>query len=176
MSRSTVIRHQNLTEGVKDEHLPQSRFSGKPDDAVRTNLVCKLVIEQRFARLSAIVAQRAGLSRTSASTGSGKGLGKREMAAVHLDAMDRTSIEAMIEHTRATWGALHVLHNNVGGTDVSRDTTLTGMDWSCWDGAINLNLTSTAYAPASPIPLTPPPSQTRSKALPMANAREATAM
>ena len=50
MSRATVIRHQNRTAGVKDEHLPQSRFSGKPDDAVRTNLVCKLVIGHGFAR------------------------------------------------------------------------------------------------------------------------------
>src|SRR5258706_10951395 len=74
-------------------------------------------------------------------------------SAVHLDAMDRASIEAMIEHTRSTWGALHVLHNNGGGTAVARDTTLTGMDWSCWDGRINLNLTSTAYACPCAIPL-----------------------
>jgi NAD(P)-dependent dehydrogenase (short-subunit alcohol dehydrogenase family) len=74
-------------------------------------------------------------------------------SAVRLDATDRASIEAMIEHTRLTWGALHVLHNNAGGTDVARDTTLTGMDWSCWEGAINLNLTSTVYACRCAIPL-----------------------
>ena len=74
-------------------------------------------------------------------------------SAVRLDATDRVSIEAMIEHTRTTWGALHVLHNNVGGTDVSRDTSLVEMDWSCWDGAINLNLTSTVYACRCAIPL-----------------------
>ena len=50
MSRAAVIRHQNLTAGVKHEDLPQSRFSGKPDNAVRTNLVCKLVIGYSFAR------------------------------------------------------------------------------------------------------------------------------
>ena len=50
MSRATVIRHQNLTARVKHEHLPQSRFSGKPDDAVGTNLVCKLVIGASFGR------------------------------------------------------------------------------------------------------------------------------
>src|SRR6266571_4864260 len=33
MSRATVIRHQNLTPRVKHEYLPQSRFSGEPDDA-----------------------------------------------------------------------------------------------------------------------------------------------
>ena len=33
MSRATVIRHQNLTAGVKHEDLTQSRFAGKRDDA-----------------------------------------------------------------------------------------------------------------------------------------------
>src|SRR6476646_11377199 len=50
MSRATVIRHQNLTTRVQREHLSQSRFSGKPDDAVRTNLVCKQVIGASFGR------------------------------------------------------------------------------------------------------------------------------
>src|SRR6476646_5918210 len=50
MSRATVIRHQNLTARVQREHLSQSRFSGKPDDAVRTDLVCKLVIGASFGR------------------------------------------------------------------------------------------------------------------------------
>src|SRR5438067_4368928 len=50
MSRATVIRHQNLTARVQREHLPQSRFSGKRDDAVRTNLVCKLVVGPSFGR------------------------------------------------------------------------------------------------------------------------------
>src|SRR5437667_11376431 len=48
MSRAAVIRHQNLTAGVKHEHLPQSRFSGKPDDAIRTDLVRKLLIGHGF--------------------------------------------------------------------------------------------------------------------------------
>lgn len=74
-------------------------------------------------------------------------------SAVHLDAMDQRSIEALIEHARATCGALHVLHNNVGGTDVSRDTSVVGMDWSCWDTALALNLTSTVYACRCAIPL-----------------------
>jgi NAD(P)-dependent dehydrogenase (short-subunit alcohol dehydrogenase family) len=74
-------------------------------------------------------------------------------SAVHLDALDPRSIEAMVEHARTTWGALHVLHNNVGGTDVSRDTSLVEMDWGCWDGALALNLTSTVYACRCAIPL-----------------------
>ena len=74
-------------------------------------------------------------------------------SAAHLDAMDRQSIEALIEHARATYGALHVLHNNVGGTDVARDTTLLDMDWSCWDSALTLNLTSAVYACRCAVPL-----------------------
>src|SRR5207249_645578 len=50
MSWATVIRHQNLTAGVKHEHLPQSRFSGKPDDAIRTDLVRKPVVRSGFGR------------------------------------------------------------------------------------------------------------------------------
>ena len=74
-------------------------------------------------------------------------------SAMHLDALDRRSIEALIEHARLTYGALHVLHNNVGGTDAARDTTVVGMDWDCWDGALALNLTSTVYACRCAIPL-----------------------
>ena len=74
-------------------------------------------------------------------------------SAVYLDAMDQRSIAALIEHARSTHGALHVLVNNVGGTDVSRDTTVVGMDWNCWDAALALNLTSTAYACRCAIPL-----------------------
>ena len=74
-------------------------------------------------------------------------------SATHLDALDQRSIEAMIEHARATYGALHVLQNNVGGTDVSRDTTVVGMDWGCWETTLALNLTSTVYACRCAIPL-----------------------
>lgn len=73
--------------------------------------------------------------------------------AVLLDAVDQRSIEALIETTRATCGALHVLVNNVGGTDSTRDTTVLDMDWSCWDEALALNLTSTAYTCRCAIPL-----------------------
>jgi len=76
-----------------------------------------------------------------------------QASAVHLDAMDPRSIEAMVEHARTTWRALHVLHNNVGGTDVSRDKSLLEMDWGCWDAALALNLTSTVYACRCAIPL-----------------------
>ena len=80
------------------------------------------------------------------------GAGGRASAA-HLDALDQRSIEALIEHARVTHGALHVLHNNVGGTDMARDTTVVGMDWSCWETALALNLTSTVYTCRCAIPL-----------------------
>ena len=73
--------------------------------------------------------------------------------ALHLDAMDESSIEAMVRRTRETYGALHVLHNNVGGTDTSRDNTVVEMDWSYWNTAITLNLSSTVYACRCAIPL-----------------------
>ena len=73
--------------------------------------------------------------------------------AVHLDAMDESSIEAMLHRTREAYGALHVLYNNVGGTDTSRDNSVVEMDWSYWNTAITLNLGSTVYACRCAIPL-----------------------
>ena len=59
----------------------------------------------------------------------------------------------MVRRTREAYGALHVLHNNVGGTDTSRDNTVVEMDWSYWNTAITLNLSSTVYACRCAIPL-----------------------
>ena len=73
--------------------------------------------------------------------------------AMHLDAMDESSIEAMVRQTREVHGALHVLYNNVGGTDSARDTTVVEMDWSYWNTALALNLGSTVYACRCAIPL-----------------------
>jgi NAD(P)-dependent dehydrogenase (short-subunit alcohol dehydrogenase family) len=73
--------------------------------------------------------------------------------AVRLDALDEASIEAMVRHAHETYGALHVLYNNVGGTDVSRDNSVNGMDWSYWDTALRWNLSSTVYACRCALPL-----------------------
>ncbi|MGE0386082.1 MAG: SDR family NAD(P)-dependent oxidoreductase [Gammaproteobacteria bacterium] len=73
--------------------------------------------------------------------------------AVRYDAMDTASIESLIGAARANYGALHVLYNNVGGTDSSRDTGLVSLDWSYWDRAIALNLNATAYTARCAIPL-----------------------
>ena len=76
-----------------------------------------------------------------------------EATAAHLDAMSEASIEAVMQTTHAVYGALHVLYNNVGGTDATRDTGVVDMDWSYWDTALKLNLGSTVYACRRAIPL-----------------------
>jgi len=76
-----------------------------------------------------------------------------QAVAVQLDAMDEQSIEGMVRHAHEAFGALHVLYNNVGGTDVSRDNGVVEMDWSYWDTAIKWNLSSTVYACRCAIPL-----------------------
>src|SRR5689334_21741487 len=48
MSWPTVIRNQNCAARVKHEQVPQSSFSGKSDDAIRTDLVRKLPIGHGF--------------------------------------------------------------------------------------------------------------------------------
>lgn len=79
--------------------------------------------------------------------------GGGQALAVRLDALDDASIEAMVRHTEGAFGALHVLYNNVGGTDVTRDNSVVEMDWSYWDTAIRWNLSSTVYACRCAIPL-----------------------
>jgi NAD(P)-dependent dehydrogenase (short-subunit alcohol dehydrogenase family) len=70
-----------------------------------------------------------------------------------ISTRERMSIEALIRQTRELYGALHVLHNNVGGTDVSRDNSVVEMDWGCWETALKLNLGSTVYACRCAIPV-----------------------
>jgi NAD(P)-dependent dehydrogenase (short-subunit alcohol dehydrogenase family) len=76
-----------------------------------------------------------------------------EATALPLDAMQDESIAALIRKSRETYGAIHVLHNNVGGTDSSRDRSITEMDWSYWNKTIQLNLNSTAYATRCVLPI-----------------------
>ena len=76
-----------------------------------------------------------------------------QATAMHLDAMSESSIEALVRQTHEVYGALHVLHNNVGGTDSARDTTVVEMDWAYWNTALTLNLSSTVYACRCAIPL-----------------------
>ena len=76
-----------------------------------------------------------------------------EATALPLDAMQDESIAEMIRRSHECYGAIHVLHNNVGGTDTSRDRSITDMDWSFWGKALQLNLNSTAYATRCALPI-----------------------
>src|SRR6185312_7975493 len=53
--------------------------------------------------------------------------------ATALDATSADSVRAMIELTRTTFGALHILHNNVGATDVTKDLNVVDLDLDTWD-------------------------------------------
>jgi NAD(P)-dependent dehydrogenase (short-subunit alcohol dehydrogenase family) len=65
--------------------------------------------------------------------------------AVHYDAADAASIEALIKSAVATFGHLHILHNNVALTSQavqSQDTTVTDISLETWNAVLAVNLTS----------------------------------
>jgi NAD(P)-dependent dehydrogenase (short-subunit alcohol dehydrogenase family) len=76
-----------------------------------------------------------------------------EATAILMDAMKDESIAEMVRKAHETYGAIHVLYNNVGGTDSTRDRSLVDMDWEMWGKAIQLNLNSTAYAIRCALPI-----------------------
>lgn len=76
-----------------------------------------------------------------------------EAAAVALDATSADSVRAMVEFARATYGALHILHNNVGGTDVTKDLAVVDLDLDCWDKVFALCLKSVLMGCKFAIPL-----------------------
>lgn len=65
-----------------------------------------------------------------------------EAQAFALDATDAASVRAMVEFAQSTFGALHILHNNVGGTDVTKDLNVVDLDLDCWDRVLTLCLKS----------------------------------
>ena len=73
--------------------------------------------------------------------------------ALTMDAMKDESIAEMIRKSHEIHGAIHILYNNVGGTDSSRDRSITDMDWEMWGKALQLNLNSTAYAIRCVLPI-----------------------
>lgn len=72
--------------------------------------------------------------------------------AVQMDAMQESSIRAMVDAAVAKYGRIDVLYNNVGFTDSKRDTTLLDMDWDYWDTVMQLNLKSSVYAVRCALP------------------------
>lgn len=76
-----------------------------------------------------------------------------EAQATQLDATSAASVQAMVEFARIQYGALHILHNNVGGTDVTKDLTVVDLDLDCWDKVFTLCLKSVLMGCKFAIPL-----------------------
>lgn len=69
----------------------------------------------------------------------------RNAAAIHYDAADAASIEALIKGAVATFGRIDVLHNNVALTSQAihaLDTTVTEIPLEIWNAVLNVNVTS----------------------------------
>src|SRR5439155_27211253 len=66
-----------------------------------------------------------------------------EARALRLDVLDEESIREVVRKSCEIYGMLNVLHNNAGGTDVTRDNTVVDSDWEYWDTAMAWNLKST---------------------------------
>lgn len=73
--------------------------------------------------------------------------------ATALDATRAESVRAMIALTGDTFGALHILHNNVGATDVTKDLSVVDLDLDTWDNTFALCLKSVVMGCKFGIPL-----------------------
>ena len=73
--------------------------------------------------------------------------------ATGLDAADAASVAGLFDFTRAQFGALHILHNNVGLTDPATDTTVVDLDLDTWDNTFRLCLKSVLMGCKFGIPL-----------------------
>jgi NAD(P)-dependent dehydrogenase (short-subunit alcohol dehydrogenase family) len=65
--------------------------------------------------------------------------------AVHYDASDAASIEALVEAAASKFGRIDVLHNNVALTSQSiqrQDTTVTEIPLEIWNAVLSVNVTS----------------------------------
>ena len=68
--------------------------------------------------------------------------GKAEVFPVYFSAEDLESCRSLIEQTLDKYGRIDVLVNNVGGTDLQRDTDIGTLDITFFDRAFHLNLRS----------------------------------
>jgi NAD(P)-dependent dehydrogenase (short-subunit alcohol dehydrogenase family) len=73
--------------------------------------------------------------------------------AIAFDATEEASIRELVARTKATYGALHVLHSNVGATDIAKDLTVTELDLDTWDWVFKLCLKSVLIGARCAIPL-----------------------
>jgi NAD(P)-dependent dehydrogenase (short-subunit alcohol dehydrogenase family) len=74
-------------------------------------------------------------------------------SAYQFDALDVGAIKTMIESTHAKHKGLNVLHNNVGLTDQTKDTTIADLDLDGWDWIMKVNLKSVVAGAKFAIPL-----------------------
>jgi NAD(P)-dependent dehydrogenase (short-subunit alcohol dehydrogenase family) len=72
--------------------------------------------------------------------------------AVAFDALQADSIRALMDTAVKTYGALHVLHNNVGATDITKDLDVVNMDLDTWDWVFKLCLKSVLMGSKFAIP------------------------
>ena len=73
--------------------------------------------------------------------------------ATMLDATNVDSVRALIELTKTKFGALHILHNNVGATDVAKDLNVVDLDLDTWDRTFAICLKSVVMGCKFGIPL-----------------------
>lgn len=63
-------------------------------------------------------------------------------ASCEIDARSESSVAGLMQATVRQFGAIHVLHNNVGGTDSARDLEVATLDLDVWEATLSLSLTS----------------------------------
>ncbi|MBN6188945.1 SDR family NAD(P)-dependent oxidoreductase [Aneurinibacillus sp. BA2021] len=62
--------------------------------------------------------------------------------ALFLDASKEESIRQVIQQTVDAFGALHILYNNVGLTNLKKDLDVVNLDLDEWDRLMNVNVRS----------------------------------
>lgn len=65
-----------------------------------------------------------------------------EASSIFLDAGQPESIKTAVHYTVNTYGAIHILFNNVGSTNMQKDLDVVQMDLDEWDRLMNLNTKS----------------------------------
>jgi len=76
----------------------------------------------------------------------------QEASAIFLDAGDAESIKSAVDFTVETYGALHILYNNVGATNMQKDLDVVNMDLDEWDRVLNVNTKSVLLGSRYAIP------------------------
>lgn len=69
-----------------------------------------------------------------------------------LDATERASVQAAVQLAVSTYGALHIMVNNVGGNRPTTDLDVLNITDDAWDFALLLNATATLYGCQAALP------------------------